>query len=435
MKTKISKTKFVTADEAAKVIRSGDSIYVHANCSYPKTLIDSICRRYKELNNVKIIHLLSFLHAPYVAPEMEGHFRLISLFTGGNVRKAVNEGKADFIPVFLSEVPLLIERKKLPIDVCLLHLSPPDEHGYCSFGISNECSKTASDHSKTIIAQINPRMPRVLGDNFIHIDKIDYAVEINEPIPEFVHSKDAGEDMAVYEKIGQHIAGLIEDGSTLQMGIGLIPDVVLQYLTDKKDLGIHTEMFSDHLIDLVESGVINGEKKTLLPGKVVSSFVLGSRKVFDYMHDNPVIEFRPTMFVNDPFTISRNDKMVSINSALEVDLTGQVCADSIGPKNYSGFGGQLDFIRGATRSNGGKPIIAFTSTAKNGTISRIAPFLKQAAGVTTTRADVHYIITEYGIADLYGKSIRERITSLIGIAHPSFRDELGKYAREVLKYQ
>jgi len=435
MKTKKSKTKFVSADEAANVIKSGDSIYVHANCSYPKTLLDSICRRYKELKDVKIIHLLSFLNAPYVAPEMEGHFRLISLFTGANVRKAVNEGKADFIPVFLSEVPLLIESKKLPIDVCLLHLSPPDEHGYCSFGISNECSKTASEHSKTIIAQINPRMPRVLGDNFIHIDKIDYAVEINEPIPEFVHAKDAGEDMAVYEKIGQHIAGLIEDGSTLQMGIGLIPDVVLQYLTDKKDLGIHTEMFSDHLIDLIESGVINGEKKTLLPGKVVSSFVLGSRKVFDYMHDNPVIEFRPTMFVNDPFMISRNDKMVSINSALEVDLTGQVCADSIGPKNYSGFGGQLDFIRGATRSEGGKPIIAFTSTAKNGTISRIAPFLKQAAGVTTTRADVHYIITEYGIADLYGKSIKDRITSLISIAHPNFREDLGKYAREVLKYR
>ena len=431
MKTKISKTKFVTADEAAKVIRSGDSIYVHANCSYPKTLIDSICRRYKELNNVKIIHLLSFLHAPYVAPEMEGHFRLISLFTGGNVRKAVNEGKADFIPVFLSEVPLLIERKKLPIDVCLLHLSPPDEHGYCSFGISNECSKTASEHSKTIIAQINPRMPRVLGDNFIHIDKIDYAVEINEPIPEFVHSKDAGEDMAVYEKIGQHIAGLIEDGSTLQMGIGLIPDVVLQYLTDKKDLGIHTEMFSDHLIDLVESGVINGEKKTLLPGKVVSSFVLGSRKVFDYMHDNPVIEFRPTMFVNDPFTISRNDKMVSINSALEVDLTGQVCADSIGPKNYSGFGGQVDFIRGAARSENGKPMMAFTSTAKGGTVSRIAPYLKQGAGVTTTRADVHYIITEYGIADMFGKSVRERVKALIEIAHPNFREELERYAYEV----
>ena len=435
MKTKKSKTKFVSADEAANVIKSGDSIYVHANCSYPKTLLDSICRRYKELKDVKIIHLLSFLNAPYVAPEMEGHFRLISLFTGANVRKAVNEGKADFIPVFLSEVPLLIETKKLPIDVCLLHLSPPDEHGYCSFGISNECSKTASEHSKMIIAQINPRMPRVLGDNFIHIDKIDYAVEINEPIPEFVHSKDAGEDMSIYEKIGQHIAGLIEDGSTLQMGIGLIPDVVLQYLTDKKDLGIHTEMFSDHLIDLIESGVINGEKKTLLPGKVVSSFVLGSRKVFDYMHDNPVIEFRPTMFVNDPFMISRNDKMVSINSALEVDLTGQVCADSIGPKNYSGFGGQLDFIRGATRSEGGKPIIAFTSTAKNGTISRIAPYLKQAAGVTTTRADVHYIITEYGIADLYGKSIKDRITSLISIAHPNFREDLEKYAREVLKYR
>ena len=326
---------------------------------------------------------------------------------------------------------MLIQSKKLPVDITLLHLSPPDEHGYCSYGISNECSKTAAENSKTIIAQINPRMPRVLGDNFIHIDKIDYAVEINEPVPEFLSSKDAGEDLHIYERIGQHIAGMIEDGATLQMGIGLIPDTVLQFLHDKKDLGIHTEMFSDNLIDLIDAGVVNGEKKTLLPGKVVASFILGSQKVFDYMDDNPVFEFRSSMFVNDPFNIARNDKMVSINSALEVDLTGQVCADSIGPRNYSGFGGQLDFIRGASRSDGGKPIIAFTSTAKNGTMSRIVPFLKQGAGVTTTRGDVHYVITEYGIADLYGKPVSERVRSLIRIAHPNFRDELERYAKEV----
>ena len=429
---KKGKTKFVSADDAAKIVKSGQSIYVHANCSYPKVLMDALCRRYKELHKVKIVQLISFLDAPYSAPEMEGHFHVVSLFTGGNVRKAVNEGRADFIPVFLSEIPLLIQRKIIPLDICFLHLSPPDEHGYCSFGISNECSKTASENSKIIVAQINKQMPRVLGDNFIHIDKIDYAVEIDEVVPEFHNTKEVeGDDKLVYEKIGKSIAGLIEDGSTLQMGIGIIPDVLLQFLTDKKDLGVHTEMFSDHLIDLIESGVINGEKKTLLPGKVVSSFILGTKKVFDYMNDNPVFEFRPTLFVNDPFTISRNDKMISINSALEVDITGQVCADSIGPKNYSGFGGQVDFIRGAARSENGKPMMAFTSTAKGGTVSRIAPYLKQGAGVTTTRADVHYIITEYGIADMFGKSVRERVKALIEIAHPNFREELERYAYEV----
>lgn len=431
MKTKKAKTKFVTADDAVKSIKSGDSVYLHANCSFPKTLVDAMCRRHKELKNVKILQLMTFLNAPFAQPDMQEHFHLISLFTGPNVRKAVNEGRADFVPVFLSEIPWLIQAKKLPVDVTMLHLSPPDEHGYCSYSISNECAKTAAENSKTIIALINPRMPRVLGDNFIHIDKIDYAVEINEPIPELVSDKDAGEDIHIYERIGQYIAEMIEDGSTLQMGIGLIPDTVLQFLHGKKDLGIHTEMFSDNLIDLIDAGVVNGEKKTLLPGKVVASFILGSQKVFDYMDDNPVFEFRPTLFVNDPFTISRNDKMISINSALEVDITGQVCADSIGPRNYSGFGGQVDFIRGAARSDGGKPIIAFTSTAKSGTISRIVPFLKQGAGVTTTRGDVHYVVTEYGVADLYGKPVSERVRSLIKIAHPNFRDELERYAKEV----
>ena len=431
MKTKKSKTKFVTVEEAVKCIKSGDSVYVHANCSFPKTLIDGMCKRYKELKDVKVLQLMSFLNAPFVQPEMEGHFHLVSLFTGPNIRKAVNEGRADFVPVFLSEIPWLIQRKKLPVDVTLLHLSPPDEHGYCSYSISNECAKISAENSRIIIAQINPRMPRVLGDNFIHIDKVDYAVEINEPIPELLSSKDAGEDIHIYERIGQHIADMIEDGATLQMGIGLIPDTVLKFLYNKKNLGIHTEMFSDNLIDLIDSGVVNGEKKSFLPGKVVASFILGSQKVFDYMDDNPIFEFRSSLFVNDPFNIARNDKMVSINSALEVDITGQVCADSIGPRNYSGFGGQLDFIRGASRSEGGKPIIAFTSTAKNGTLSRIVPFLKQGAGVTTTRGDVHYVVTEYGVADLYGKPVSERVRSLIRIAHPNFRDELERYAKEV----
>lgn len=428
----IIKTKFVSADEAIKVVKSGNNVYVHANCSFPESLINSLCRRYQELRNVNIIQLMSFLEASYVKPEMEGHFRLISLFTGANVRKAVNEGRADFIPVFLSEIPYLFKNGNIPIDVCLLHLSPPDEHGFCSFGISNECSKTAAENSRIIIAQINPNMPRVLGDNFINMDKIDFAVECSDPIPEFKNQKVfSADEISAYEKIGQNISSLIENGSTLQLGIGIIPDTVLKFLQDKKDLGIHTEMFSDNLIDLVESGVINGERKTLLPGKIVSTFILGSNKVFDYLDDNPEFEFRPTIFVNDPFVIARNDNMVSINSALEVDLTGQICADSIGAKNYSGFGGQLDFIRGASRSKNGKPIIAFTSTAKCGELSRISSFLKQGAGVTTTRADVHYIITEFGIADLHGKTIRERAESLINIAHPDFREGLEKYAYEV----
>lgn len=429
----ITKTvKFVSVEDAVKIIKSGDNVFVHANCSYPKTVMDALCRRYSELKNVKIIHLMSFLEAPYSCPEMENHFHHCSLFTGANTRKAVNEGRADFIPVFLSEIPILIEKKILPIDICILHLSPPDEHGYCSFGVSNDCAKTASENCKIIIAQINPRMPRVLGDNFIHISKINYAVDIDEPLPEFRHSKIVSEeDKSAYEMIGKNIAGLIDDGATIQMGIGILPDTVLKYLVDKKNLGVHTEMFSDNLIDLIEADVINGSKKTLLPGKVVSTFVLGSKKVFDYLDDNPVFEFRSTKFVNDPFTISRNDNMVSINSALEVDISGQVCADSIGTKNYSGFGGQLDFIRGSAKSKNGKPIMAFTSTAKNGAVSKIVPFLKQGAGVTTTRADVHYVITEYGIADLFGKSIRERVRSLIEIAHPKFREELERYAFEV----
>jgi len=425
-----NKTKFVSADEAVRVIKSGENVYVHANCSYPKTLMDALCSRHKDLLKVKIIHLMSFLEAPYSVMEMKDHFHLCSLFTGQNVRQAVNEGRADFIPVFLSDIPLLMKSGKLPVDICILHLSPPDEHGHCSFGLSNECAKTASENAKIIIAQINPKMPRILGDNFIHIDKIHYAVEIDEEIPEFISSKKA-EQESTYKKIGSNVASLIDDGATIQMGIGLIPDMVLESLKDKKDLGVHTEMFSDSLIDLIEEGVVTGEKKTLLPGKIVSSFVLGTKKCFDFMHDNPVFEFRPTLFVNDPFTISRNDNMVSINSAIEVDITGQVCADSIGTKNYSGLGGQLDFIRGSSRSKNGKPIIAFTSTAKNGEISRIVPYLRTGAGVTTTRGDVHYIVTEYGIADLHGKSIRERTKSLIEISHPKFREELERYAMEV----
>jgi len=426
------RNKIVSAEEAVKVVKSNDRIYLHANSAYPEILINALVARYEELENVKIAHLTTFHKTPYTAPEMAGHFIHEALFCAGNVRKAVNEGRADFYPVFLSEIAYLIELGKLPVDVCMLHLSPPDEHGYCSYGVSNECTKTAAENAKIVIAQMNPKMPRVLGDNFIHISKIKYIVETDVELLE-VHMVDANvpdEEKLIYQKIAENISSLIEDEATLQMGIGVIPDAVLPFLKEKKNLGIHTEMFSDGLIELIELGVVNGEKKTFLPNKVVSSFVIGTKKVFDFIDNNPLIEFRSSKFVNDPFNIARNDKMVSINSAIQVDLSGQVCSDSMGTRIFSGFGGQLDFIRGAMRSKGGKPIIAFASTTKNDTISKIVPTLTQGSGVVTTRGDVQYIITEYGIADLYGKTLRERTKLLINIAHPNFREELERKARE-----
>jgi acetyl-CoA hydrolase len=426
------KSKIVTPDEAVSVIKSGDSVYLHANSCYPEILVSAMCARYKELQNVKVVHLSTFHKAPYVEPMYEGHFIHTALFTSGNVRKAVNEGRADWYPVFLSEIPYFIEMKRVPIDVCMLHLSLPDEHGYCSFGVSNECSKTAAENSKIIIAQLNPNMPRVLGDNFIHISKIKYIVETDVPLlnVEMVDSNSTEEEKKIYQKIAEYISSLIEDESCLQMGIGAIPDAVLPFMKEKKNLGIHTEMFSDGLIDLIELGVVNGEKKTFLPNKVVASFIIGTKKLFDFVDNNSIIEFRPSKFVNDPFNISKNDKMISINSAIQVDLSGQVCSDSMGTRIFSGFGGQLDFIRGAMRSVGGKPILAFASTTKNDTITKIVPTLNPGSGVVATRADVYYIITEYGIADLYGKTLRERTKALINVAHPKFREELEIKARE-----
>lgn len=426
------KQRIVTAEEAVKVIKSGDSVYLHANSSYPDVLVKAMCDRYKDLQNVKVLHLTTFHKAPYVAPEMEGHFVHNALFCAGNVRKAINEGRADVYTVFLSEIGWLMDLGRMPIDVCMLHLSPPDEHGYCSYGVSNEVSKTAAENAKIIIAQINPRMPRVLGDNFIHVSKIKYIVEVDNPLLEvpMVDANASEEEKQIYQKIAEYISSTISDGATLQMGIGAIPDAVLPFLREKKDLGIHTEMFSDGLIELIELGVVNGEKKTFLPNKVVSSFVIGTQKLFDFIDNNPLIEFRSSKFVNDPVNIARNDKMISINSAIEIDLTGQVCSDSMGTRIFSGFGGQLDFVRGAMRSKGGKSILAFPSTTKNHTISKVVPILTPGAGVVTTRGDVQTIITEYGIADLYGKTLRERTKLLINIAHPNFREELEKKARE-----
>ncbi|MDD5361945.1 MAG: acetyl-CoA hydrolase/transferase C-terminal domain-containing protein [Ignavibacteria bacterium] len=426
------KSKVVSAEEAVKVIKSGDRVQLHANNAYPDVLVEAMCDRYKELENVKVAHLTTFHKAPYVDPKMAGHFVHEALFTAGNVRKALNEGRADFFPVFLSEIGWLIELGKLPIDVCVLHLSPPDEHGYCSYGVSNEITKTGAENAKIIIAQINPQMPRVLGDNFIHVSKLKYIVEVDKPLIEvsMVDADTSAEEKLVYQKIAEYISSLICDGATLQMGIGAIPDAVLPFLKEKRNLGIHTEMFSDGLIELIDLGVVNGEKKSFLPNKVVSSFVIGTKLVFDYINNNPLIEFRSSKFVNDPVNISRNDNMVSINSAIQVDLSGQVCSDSMGTRIFSGFGGQLDFVRGAMRSKGGRSILAFPSTTKNDTISKIVPTLALGAGVVTTRADVMTIITEYGIADLYGKTLRERVKLLIDVAHPKFREELEQKARE-----
>ena len=426
------KGKLRTADEAVRIICSGQRVYVHPGCAMPEVLVDAMCRRYTELENVEVIHLLTVGKTGYSQPEMEGHFRHNALFIGKNVREAVNQGRADFTPIFLSEIPGLFYQGILPIDVALIHVSPPDEHGFCSFGVGVECTKPATEVANVIIAQVNPNMPRTLGDCFIHVDKFTYAVEADVPIKELpqVDSDITTDEAEDYEKIGRNIAGLIEDGSTLQLGIGAIPDAVLKFLGDKKHLGMHTEMFADGVIKLVEEGILTNEKKTLHPGKIIASFVLATRPLFDFIDNNPVIEFHPSHYVNDPFVIAQNDNMVAINSAIEVDLTGQVCADSIGRMFYSGFGGQLDFIRGASRSRGGKPIIALPSTARNGELSRIVPMLAEGAGVTTTRGDVHYVASEFGVANLFGKTVRQRARALIDVAHPAFREDLERYACE-----
>lgn len=419
--------KLTTAAEALRVLRSGQRVYVHPGCAEPETLVEALVARRDELENVEIAHILTLGSAPYVAPGMEKHFRHRSLFTGGNVRKALNEGRADYVPIFLGEIHRLFKNGSLPIDVSLIQVSPPDEHGFCSFGVGIDITKPATEAARIVIAEVNRQMPRTLGDSFIHLHKINYIVEVDRPVLEL--PRVAMSDL--HSKIGKHVAGLVDNGSTLQMGIGGIPDAVLFHLQDKQDLGVHTEMFSDGVIELVQKGIINNEKKTLHAGKIVASFVLGSRALYDFIDNNPICEFHPTSYVNDPFVIAQNDNMVAINSALQVDLTGQVCADSIGYSIYSGFGGQVDFIRGAARSEGGKPVIALPATAKDDTISRIVLNLDQGAGVVTSRADVHYVVTEFGIAYLYGRSLRERAKALINIAHPKFRDELTAAAKRV----
>jgi acetyl-CoA hydrolase len=425
-------SKLVSAKEAVSYIKSGDNIVVQPGCAAPMKVLNEMVNRKDELQDVTLYHILIIGDLPYVKPGMENHFKHKAFFMGANTRGAINEGRAEFIPIFLSEVPLLFKHGHIKPDVALIHLSLPDEHGFCSYGVDVGTIKTPAEMSKIIIAQVNSEMPRTLGDSFIHVNKIDYIVEHNEPIKE-LHQIDPNarkELLDIYDKIGLNIAELIEDGSTLQMGIGAIPDAVMKYLGNKRDLGIHSEMFSDGIVDLVQRGIVSGEKKTLHPGKIIAGFVLGTKKLYDFIDNNPIIEFHPQEYVNDPFIIAKNNNMIAINSAIEVDLTGQICADSMGTKLYSGIGGQVDFIRGAVLSEGGKGIIALPSITKDGEISRIVPTLKDGAGVVTSRADVHYVVTEYGVAMLFGKSIQERAKELINISHPKFRDELTQFAKE-----
>lgn len=422
--------RITTAEEAVKTIQSGQRVFLTGNCSVPQQLLGALVDRAKDLEDVEIVQVLTVGAAPHADPEMEGHLRINTLFISPNVRRAVHEGRADFTPCFLSEVPLLFRDGHLPLDVVLTQVGPPDEHGFCSLGIEAGLVKTPSQHARIVIAEINERMPRTLGDSFIHVSKIDCAIPVDYPLSELP----MGQTNEISMRIGKHVAGLIEDGSTMQMGIGAIPDGVLNFLDDKKDLGVHTELFSDGVMRLIQEGVITNERKTLHPGKVVAGFILGSQALYDFVDDNPIVELHPTEYVNDPFVIAKNERMVSINSAIEIDLTGQVCADSIGPKLYSGVGGQLDFVYGASRSKGGKPIITLPSTAtlKSGeTLSRIVPMLKPGAGVVTTRNHVHYVATEYGVAHLYGKTIKQRAQALIQIAHPDFREELESEAQRL----
>jgi 4-hydroxybutyrate CoA-transferase len=414
--------KVVSADEAIAVLKDGFSVFMTGNCAVPQVLLDALVRRAPSLYDVELVQVLALAGDDYVSPELREHLRVNTLFISSNVRRAVNEGRADFTPAFLSEIPGLFASGIIPIDVALVQVSPPDDHGYCSYGVEVGVTKTAANAAQIVIAEVNPNMPRTLGDSFIHVSKMDFIVEVDYDLPEFAMSG-GGE---ISDQIGQNIAQLIPDSATLQTGIGDIPDAVLKHLCNHQHLGIHTELFSDGVVDLVERGVLTNEHKTFHTGKIVAGFMLGSKRLYNFVHDNPIVELHPTEYVNDPFNISRNEKMVAINSAIEVDLTGQVCADSIGTRFYSGVGGQVDFIRGAARSKGGLPIIALPSTAKGDTVSRIVPVLKEGAGVVTTRNDVHYVVTEYGVADLYGQTVRTRAQRLIDIAHPNFRDELAE---------
>ena len=413
----------VPAEEAVSVVQSGNRVFVHSVAAAPAHLLQALTARAPELRVVEIVQLHTEGAAPYVAPELAHSFRVNALFVGANVRVAVQEGRADYLPVFLSEVPKLFRSGLLPLDVALVQVSPPDRHGFCSLGVSVDVSRAAVQTARTVVAQVNRFMPRSHGDGLIHVDDIDYAVPFDAPIPEVSH--EVGELEAT---IGRHCAELVEDGSTLQLGIGAIPDATLAALGDHHRLGVHTEMLSDGVVDLVEKGVVTGELKRVHPGKIVAGFALGTRRLYDFIDDNPLVQMLDIAYVNEPEVIRRNPRVTAINSALEVDLTGQVCSDSIGERQWSGVGGQMDFIRAAAMSEGGKPVIALPSVTSAGE-SRIVSHLKPGAGVVTTRAHVHFVVTEYGIADLFGKNLRQRAEALIAVGHPRHRDALAAEAR------
>jgi 4-hydroxybutyrate CoA-transferase len=427
---RIYQEKVTSATEALTVVQSGNRVYLGGGAGVPSHLIQALVARAPELYDVELTHILTYAEAPYAAERYKNHFRVNALFIGGNVRRAVAEGWADFTPIFLSDIPSLFWDGSLPLDVAMIMLSPPDEHGFCSYGVEVGTSKPAAESARIIIAEVNQQMPRTYGDSFIHVSRLDHIVETDHPLPEAPQ----GGSSAEHALVGQHIAGMIPDGATLQMGIGSIPDAVLRCLSGHKNLGIHSELFSDGVIDLVEQGVVTCAEKTFHPGKIVTGFLFGTERLYRFVDNNPMIEMQPTHYVNDPFNIARNNKMVAINSAVQIDLTGQVCADSIGTRFYSGAGGQVDFVRGAARSPGGLPIIACLSTAQGGRVSRIVPTLYEGAGVVTTRNDIHFVVTEYGVAYLRGKSIRERAQALITIAHPAHRDELAYAARRLSYY-
>ncbi len=419
--------KAVSAEDAVKVIKSNDRVYIHAAAAAPQILINAMAARHEELRNVEVCHLHLEADTPYANPEYKDSFHVNSFFIGRNVRHTIKGGNGSYTPVFLSEVPLLFKRNIVPLDIALIHVSVPDRHGYCSLGVSVEACLAAIDNANIVIAQVNKQMPRTHGDGIIHVTEINLFVESDEPIP----TLGVTTPTEIEQRIGDNVASLIEDRSTLQMGIGNIPNAVLSKLTNHKDLGLHTEMFSDGVIDLILNNVINGNYKGVVPGRATTTFLMGSKRLYDYVDDNPFVEMRSCDYVNDGGIIRENPRMVAINSAIEVDLTGQVCADSIGSKMYSGVGGQMDFIRAASLSEGGKAIIALPSVTKKG-ISRIVPSLKPGAGVVTTRAHVHYIITEYGIANLYGKTIKQRVKALVNVAHPDHRESLEKEYFELI---
>lgn len=425
----IYNSKVVSADEAVRAIKSGNRVFMTGNCSVPHRVLKALVDYAPSLENVEICQALTVAGSEYVAPEMEGHLRVNTMFISANVRKAVQEGRADFTPVLLSELPLIFKNRILPLDVALIHTSPPDSNGICSYGIESGLTKTATESARIVIAQVNQRMPRILGNTFIHVKDIDYIVPVDDDLAELPMESDGNND--IVEKIAGFIADRIPDGATMQLGIGAIPNAVLRFLKSKKDLGVHSELFSDSIIELVEAGIITGARKSIHKNKITAGFMIGTRRLYDWADNNPVIELQNTDYVNNPFTVAQNDNMVAINSAIEIDLTGQVCADSIGPKFFSGVGGQMDFIYGASMSKGGLPVIALPSTVclRDGTVlSRIVPMLKHGAGVVTTRNHIHCVATEFGMVDLYGRSVRERTHLLISIAHPDFREDLRKQA-------